>query len=202
MSHPLARRTAARPGRRAGRDPKGAPRELCGVPHRRRDARRRAGAGPRSRRRAGAVAVVLGSSRGAGRRRDRSRAGAGPRTQLVVAAPGVGRGRGGDHGGRRGIHREIAAAAGGSGRWAQHTGHSRSDRAGAIDERRRPRPSWLPTTAGRSSRRSPTRPWTTRHSRRRSGRPSCQSRPCPPTSAGRWRASWPPNWRPGRNREG
>ena len=56
----------------------------------------------------------------------------------------------------------------------------------------RPPPS---TTAGPSSRRSPTRSRPTKPSHRRSGRPSCRSRRCPPTSAGPWRASWPPNWR-------
>ena len=64
-----------------------------------------------------------------------------------------------------------------------------------VDERRRP------VRLGRRRRlgahRGGRRPgrWTTRPSRRRSGRPSCRSRRCPPTSAGRWRASWPPNWR-------
>ncbi len=49
------------------------------------------GARPRPRRgHAGAVAAVLGSSRGAGRRCHRAGAGAGRGTRLVVAAPGVG----------------------------------------------------------------------------------------------------------------
>ena len=161
-----------------------------------------AGAGPR-RRRARAVAALLGSPGGARRRSHRARAGAGrrrrgwwsPRLAWAAAARWSSRRRAPGY-----LARPRPAADAGRGR------DRRAGRRGSGDSRRR-RASPTPGSMCRrrlgahrgGGRRGRGR---RRRSRRRPGSPSCRFRRCPPTSARPWRASWPPNWRRGRNREG